>query len=110
MIKGLEALEKIKKLDILYDIEMTEKGEEYFKEHSIDLSIIEKELKALEIIKEKKVNTAEFIAYVKDTNHNYETYLLDYSQEHWYLHINDNNETSYCLIQEEYELIKEVLL
>lgn len=71
---------------------------------------IKKQLKALVIIKEKMVNTAEFISYVKDTNHNYETYLLDYSQEYWYLHINDNNETSYCLTQEEYGLLKEVLL
>ena len=60
MSKGLETLEKIKRLDILYDIEMTESGEEYMKENDIDLNIIEKELKALEIIR-KHFNGVEIL-------------------------------------------------
>lgn len=48
MIKGLEELNKIKEINILYDIEMVESGEEYMKENEIDLSIIEKELKVYE--------------------------------------------------------------
>lgn len=51
MSKGLEVLEKIKKLNILYDIEMCSNGEEYMKDNNIDLSAIEKELKVLDIIK-----------------------------------------------------------
>ena len=51
MNKGLEELNKIKKLNILYDIEMTENGEEYMEDNDIDLSIIEKELKVLDIIR-----------------------------------------------------------
>ena len=53
MSKGLEELNKIKKLDILYDIEMTENGEEYMKSNEIDLTIIEKELKDFEWLKSK---------------------------------------------------------
>lgn len=44
MTKGLKELNKIKELNILYDIEMTKNGEEYMKENDINLNIIEEEL------------------------------------------------------------------
>ena len=92
MSNAIKILEKIKRLDILYDIEMTESGEEYMKENDIDLNIIEKELKALEIIRNKEVNVAWF-TYVDN--------LEDY---------NKGKFIGSYLTQEEYGLLKEVLL
>ena len=60
MSKGLEELNKIKTLDILYDIEMTENGEEYMKEQNINLSLIEKDLEEREkMLEEYGVNSYE---------------------------------------------------
>ena len=89
MSKALEELEKIKKLDILYDIELTEKGEEYMKSNDIDLSIIEKSLKALNILKV----------------FNFE--IEDYTEEE-YGSVN-TNQRRIILDDDEIDLLKEVL-
>lgn len=77
------------------------------------LEIVEKELKTLEIVKEKKVNVGNFIYWLKRKPRTYKDYLQDYCQEQWYLHYKDNNDDRckfYKLTEEEYELLKEVLL
>ena len=79
MAKGLEALQEIKIKPFSW---------EKLKD---SLDIIEKELKALEIIKEKEVNIFIFLH-----SGDLETY-------------NDMVEDNRMLIQEEYELLKEVL-
>ena len=81
MSKGLEAFDNIK--DEM--LEWTEGYEE-------DLDIVEKELKALEIIKNKKVNV--IILMGCDTIEEYNKHPLTWNK----------------LTQEEYELLKEVLL
>ena len=48
--------------------------------------------KALEIIKEKRVNVANFIYWLNKEPRTYEQYLNDYYQEGWYLHFRDNND------------------
>ena len=87
MSKGLEALKYLK---------------ENKRKHWLDgdnsnecLEIIEKELKALEIIKSKPVSTNWFVFY-KD----YDEYYLDCEYA----------DTSKRLTEEEYDLLKEVLL
>jgi len=88
MSKGLEALENIKReagtpyFSILYDIDMWRE----------DFATIEKELKALEIIKEKNVN----VSWLK-TSPNLSRYNLAVG-------------TNQALKRNEYDLLKEVLL
>ncbi len=65
-----------------------------------DLLDIEKSLKALEIIKEKRVNALEL-----STCANYETYLAFFNKWNW-----NGEYDKYILTQEEYNLLKEVLL
>ena len=84
-MKGLEALEKIKNWECFVDFEIDTNGEKEFGE---ELSIIEKELKALEIIK-------------KDTH-----ILNDEGVERIIIPFYDNIFTD----KEEYELLKEVLI
>ena len=75
--------------------------------------IIETALQALEIIKEKRVNVANFIYWLKREPRIYIDYLRDCYQEGWYLHYKDNNDDRckfYELIQAEFDLLKEVLL
>lgn len=92
MSKGLETLKKLKGV-LAYFGAHTEKAIE-------SCNIIEQELKALEIIRENKVNVS----------------LLFNTKNHW-----DYNDHVYrakiylqsnakCLAQEEYDLLKEVLL
>ena len=83
MSNGLEALEKIKNWECFVDFELETNGE---KEFANELSIIEKELKALEIIKPY------FTFGTWDKNH-----VLKYKCYPKYLS------------QEEYELLREVL-
>ena len=84
MTKGLEALKH-------FENELIQNGNYDFK----DIDTIEKELKALEIIKEKRIDV------------NYLIYLLEENLEENYkkeLILND-----FDLTQEEYNLLKEVL-
>ena len=77
MSKGLEALQFMRERDMFLQS---------------CANTIEKELKALEIIKSKEVS----ISYFK----------IGISLEHW----NETFEKKYRLTQEEYDLLKEVLL
>ena len=91
MNKSLEALEKIKNWECFVDFELETIGEKEFGE---ELSIIEKELKALEIIKEKGVD----IWALKHLDDEY--YVEQYNAV---AHI----EKPYT--KEEYDLLEEVL-
>lgn len=109
MSKELEALKRIenKTIRITYgkDVAYYRYGDYLSKE---DLVIIEKSLKALEIIKEKEVNISDFI------------YACKCSQKELKEHHNcDSNYELACdcvgcekeqLTQKEYDLLKEVLL
>lgn len=83
MSKGLRALKRIKDFLVL--------NTKHWKQ---DVSYIEKELKVLEIIKEKKVNTQALI----------EMSLREYNDFCNYVWITP------ILTQEEYDLLREVLL
>lgn len=80
MSKGLEALERI--IETFYDKE------------SEDIQIVRKELKALEIIKEKKVDIKDIYRYADYSQYNYAMLGVPYE---------------FRLTQEEYDLLKEVL-
>lgn len=69
------------------------------------LEPIEKELKALEIIKNKSVNVRNLIIYCFEMNDTYEEYVdvFNYCDNYWEL----GNE---LLTEEEYNLLKEMLL
>ena len=95
MSKGLEALDNIK--DEM--LEWTEGYEE-------DLDIVEKELKALEIIKEKDVNVYWF-RYVHKHHKKIETRPFHSNALEAY---NSGIKVERRLTQEEYDLLKEVLL
>ena len=82
MSRGLEALKNINLNTIL----VNERYGRYI--FNVDINIIEKELKSLEIIKEKKVEVLWLI----------NKSLEDYNKNHFYE-----------LTQEEYDLLKEVL-
>ena len=86
MSKGLEAFEDIKTVmkKLFGGVEHCEKA----------LDTIEKEIKALEIIKRKNVHIYTFMYYAKDNTYEEFNMLLDYM---------------FDLTQEEYELLKEVL-
>ena len=86
MSKGLEALKDIKQLATT--IEFDYKKDKVFVKEELD--IIEKELKALEIIKNKKVDVS----------------FLELGLEQY----NTNLRKKHQLTQEEYDLLKEVLL
>ena len=97
MLKGLKELEKIKELDILYDYEMTESGEEYMLEQDIDLYIIEKELKALDIIKNK------LLVGCFSKEDNYSNYAMAITMS------GDETLKKNMMTEQEYNLLKEVL-
>lgn len=82
MSKGLEALKKIKNWLYTHDLQ-----------ELCDIDIIEKELKALEIIKKKNVSISAF-----KLNVSLETYIIWWTtkREEW-------------LTQEEFDLLKEIL-
>lgn len=87
MSKGLEALKE-------HIIALKSMG--YTRcEEWLDLIVIEKELKALEIIKEKELNIFFVKRFVKRYNRKDFNYQCRYEQQ---------------LTQEEYDLLKEVLL
>lgn len=89
MSKGLEALKELK-------VSLISEGAfDYVNEERI--ITIEKELKALEIIKNKQVNIFRFISLCIIQKMPVSIYNAVYSDE-------------YTLTQEEYELLKEVLL
>ena len=77
------------------------------------MDILRTAFEALDIIKEKKVNVGNFIYWLKRKPRTYEDYLQDFYQEKWYLHYRDNDDDRckfHKLTQEEYDLLREVLL
>ena len=112
MGKGLEYVRnQITKLkDDLQHYTMVEKDSALANQIRYDLEqfeIIEKELKALEIIKNKKVDVCSFINYFVESNKPYETYVLYFENpiEIDYVVISEE-----LLAEEEFDLLKEVLL
>ena len=93
MSKGLEVLEKAKKRNGL------PLNQEFAPITEKEIEIIEKELKALEIIKEKKVNVS--LLFNTGNHWDYNDHVIR-SQ----IYLNSNSK---CLTQEEYNLLKEVL-
>ena len=87
MAKGLEALERLKN---------TLLAEGYWQDILQDVFIIEKELKALEIIKSKEINIHALLLHLKrfDSPNGYNALVG----------------AKYQITQEEYDLLKEVLL
>lgn len=88
MSKELEALESIKQAHYFVDFELDVKVSEDYKK---ELDIIEKSLKALEIIKNKELN----IYFIKRLSLEDFNFQCRYDQQ---------------LTQEEYDLLKEVVL
>ena len=96
MSKGLDALK------IIYDMEDLQGGRDKFWNA---YRVIEKELKALEIIKKKNVFVWGFIHRIKEIK-DFE-YTYDYYKTHYgYFHSGYKFE---LLTQEEYDLLKEIL-
>ena len=94
MSKSLDALERLYcagRLDLNYV---------QSQKHKQDYEIIEKELKALEIIKNKKVNVLELSVCA-----NYETFISFFKQWNW-----NGEYDEYMVTQEEYDLLREALL
>ena len=89
MIKGLEALNEIEKF-VEKNLSKTKDNESF--NLGFDIGIIEKDLKAFEIIKEKLVNL--FIVAYTDTKEAYNDMVSEHYRE---------------LTQDEYELLKEIL-
>ena len=85
MSKGLEALKRITLKDFILNNDSCLK----------DIKIIEKELKALEIIKNKKVDIKDIYKYADYSQYNYAMLGVPYE---------------FRLTIEEYDLLKEVLL
>lgn len=100
MSKGLEAY-KIVKEECGFAFGGTANGDRVRE----NLPIIEKELKALKIIKEKEVNVRNLIDYELNHDNSYEEYLDDYNYADNYFELGHE-----LLTQEEYDLLKEVLL
>lgn len=97
MSKGLEALEIIK--GALVEVEYDEEEDiilSAWQEHEEEINIIEKELKAFEIIKNKGVEVG--LVMICNTYQDYEK---------WYI---NNHVGMQKLTQEEYDLLKEVLI
>ena len=91
MSKGLDALERIKQAEYFIDFELDAKIKDDYK---TELAIIEKELKALEIIKEKPQATLWLIQHC-DKEMEYEDMLFLFKED---------------VTKEQFELLKEVLL
>ena len=88
--KGLEALDKIDN-EVLYGV--------YAQEHySNELTIIRKSLKALEIIKEKRIDIESFYSSFIESDYDYNFYEKRYGTY-----------GKYELTLEEFNLLKEVL-
>ena len=91
MSKELTALENIKNIPILSTPESTQKI--FYDKHKKELDIIETALKALEIIKEKRIDMSLLLGGFTNTLKEYNSGDLIYKK----------------LTPEEYELLKEVL-
>ena len=93
--------------DYIFHFEMG-KVDKMFISNSFE--IIEKALKALEIIKEKRVNVEEFIEMFEDWKEiTYEKWIIYYEENGYYIQGNEDFDYN-RLTQEEYDLLKEVLL
>lgn len=93
MSKGLKALEVIKNAPTVY----VGLASDIYTRHSFECKAIEKELKALEIIKNNKVDVNMIV--------NSDTYI-DYIQ----LFTREENFNKIMILEEEFYLLKEVLL
>ena len=109
MLKGLEALERLV-YAITHDVNAYSQYTQSQPFINKDKALVEKELKALEIIRNKGVNIGNFKAMLEDwkdlTFENYINYRIENSYE---LQSDYDFETN-SLTQEEYDLLKEVLL
>ena len=83
MNEGLEVLEKLENDECYTDYE-----------YRVAYDIIRKELKALEIIREKKLH----IQWIQDLDGN------------WHLQIGQKDQSKALFAEEEYDLLKEVLI
>ena len=93
--------------DFVFELEMG-KVDEMFISNSFE--IIEKALKALEIIKEKRVNVEEFIEMFEDWKEiTYEEWIIYYEENGYYIQGNEDFDYN-RLAKEEFDLLKEVLL
>ena len=103
MSKELEALERLYCAGRL-DLDYVLNGKQ-----NQDYKIIEKALKALEIIKEKRVNVEEFIEMFEDWKEiTYEEWIIYYEENGYY--IQGNKDFDYNrLAKEEIDFLKEVL-
>lgn len=111
MIKSLEYVRNqiIKLKDDLQHYTMVEKDSVLASQIKYDLEQfenIEKELKALEIIKNKKLDVCSFINNFVERNNSYETYVLYFEKpiEIDYVVISEE-----LLTEEEFNLVKDVL-
>lgn len=96
MIKGLKVLERIKLQGFVFDDRHNPK----------DLEIIEKELRALEIIKEKEVNVYMLQWYFKHSS--YKQYADAFERNCGDCDLPDTDDKP--LTKQEYDSLKEVLL
>lgn len=107
MSKGLEALAKIKK----HDIHKTLINKKFVmdKEWEENYQIIEKELKTLKIIKEKRVDTVAFVRCYVATDKRNEEIVKMYNEicADFYVPFSKQKKT---ITIEECDLLKEVLL
>ena len=104
MSKELEALERLYCAGRL-DLDYVLNGKQ-----NQDYKIIEKALKALEIIKEKRVNVEEFIEMFEDWKEiTYEEWIIYYEENGYYIQGNEDFDYN-RLAKEEFDLLKEVLL
>ena len=100
MSKELDALECIV-------VDLTPIAKEHNKE---EIEQVKKSLEALEIIKEKRVNVEEFIEMFEDWKEiTYEKWIIYYEENGYYIQGNEDFDYN-RLTQEEYDLLKEVLL
>ena len=103
MSKELEALERLfcaGRLDLDYVLNGKQNQ---------DYKIIEKALKALEIIKRKRVNVEEFIEMFEDWKEiTYEEWVIYYEENGYYIQGNEDFDYN-RLAKEEFDFLKEVL-
>ena len=104
MSKELEALERLYCAGRL-DLDYVLNGKQ-----NQDYKIVEKALKALEIIKEKRVNVEEFIEMFEDWKEiTYEEWIIYYEENGYYIQGNEDFDYN-RLAKEEFDFLKEVLL
>ena len=104
MSKELEALERLYCAGRL-DLDYVLNGKQ-----NQDYKNVEKALKALEIIKEKRVNVEEFIEMFEDWKEiTYEEWIIYYEENGYYIQGNEDFDYN-RLAKEEFDFLKEVLL